>query len=108
MTAPKMSGLEMQLPEILAWLTAATIPIHCYGVFKILKYSLLRPSNRVLRQNSLLITFLAITVIIFVSAFINNSILSTPFLNTYQTQVITRSLILAMVIPVLYWLWLYR
>lgn len=96
------------LPDVLAWLVIFSVPIHLYASWKM--WGLLRTtrmSGLVLQERLIMGIWAAAIVTIFGVVFLNNE-LDTPLLKVPQTQVITRLPILSLIIPPLYWLWLYR
>jgi hypothetical protein len=98
----------LNVPAILAWLVIfIAVPVNWLVVAGLLRLSRGQPSNRVLRDRLLVAAMLSVVVTVFGVVFVNNGMESPP-LGLPQTQVLTRVAILALAIPALYWLSLYR
>lgn len=98
----------MNLPSILAVLVIfVAAPLHWVVFFRLWSRARQYPEVRVLRDRTLTALALALIVTIFALVFLNNG-METPILDLFGTQLLTRSAILALSIPALYWLWLYR
>lgn len=98
----------MTLPNVLAWLVILlAVPVHWIMVWRLWHLSRARPDLRVLRDRAETALGLAVVVSLFALVFLNNG-MEVPFLDPFATMVITRSAILALSIPALRWLWLYR
>lgn len=95
------------VPVILAWLVIVAVPVHWIVFGALWRLVRKQPHNLVLRDRFLVAGFLAIVVTLFGLVFINNDIIPPPF-TPPQTMVVTRTAILLLIVPSLYWLWLYR
>lgn len=96
------------LPAILAWLVIfIAIPLNWAVVIALLRLLHTQPENRILRDRFIVAAFLATVVTIFGAVFVNNDLVPPPF-TPPQTMVVTRLAILALAIPAIYWLVLYR
>jgi hypothetical protein len=96
------------LPLFLAALVIfVTVPLNWMVVTR--QWRLLRrhPDNRVLRERFLLAVVLTAVISVFAIVFVNNN-LAQPILSPVQTMIVTRTAMLALSLPALYWLSLYR
>lgn len=62
----------------------------------------------VLRERAIAAVVIALTVTLFAGVFLNNSFFDPTGIHAFASMVITRTAILALTIPGLYWWWLYR
>lgn len=84
------------------------MPLNWYVVWKLRRRSKQRPRLTVLRERWIAALAVALMVTVYSLIFINND-LPTPVLSFAVTKLFTRaSLLLAAIIPALYWLKLYR
>ena len=84
------------------------VPLNLYVTHKLRQLSVLEPSIKLLRERALVSTIVLGIAVIFGLVFMNNDSLE-PLLSLEITKLITRSAVLILVIvPAAYWLWLYR
>lgn len=98
----------MTLPVLLAWgVVLIAMPLNWYVTIKLAGLSRANPDVRVLRERTYVALALSVIVSIFAFVFLNNG-MDIPVLNNEQTQLVTRTAVLALALPALYWLYLYR
>lgn len=100
--------MPTDVPTILAYLVIlVAVPVNWFAVWKIARLYRKAPHIGVLRDRLVVAVALAIIVTLFGIIFLNNE-MSNPFLSNTQTRLLTRSAVLGLTLPPLYWLWLYR
>lgn len=93
---------------VLAWLVIlVAVPLNWIVTLRL--WRLYRPGEDIglLKERTLLALVLAIVVTIFAAVFLNNG-MEDPILDLAATQLLTRSAILGLSIPAIYWLFLFR
>jgi hypothetical protein len=98
----------MTLPNILATAVVLfAVPLNWYVTARLLWLSRGSPGLWVLRAHAFVSLSLAVIVTVFALIFINNDMV-VSMMDFETTKIITRSAMLALSIPGLYWLWLVR
>ena len=96
------------IPTILAVLVVAVaLPLNWYVTLKLWRLARSAPEIAMLRERALVALALALIVTVFAAIFLNNEMV-VPLFDLEATRIITRSAMLALSGPALYWLWLYR
>lgn len=96
------------IPTILAWLVIlVAVPFNWFVAWRLWRLARSEPNLRVLRERALTAAHTAVVVTVFAVVFLNNG-MEIPLLNVEQTQLLTRTAILSLVIPPLRWWLLYR
>lgn len=110
-TSERKSGVsvgDIDAATVLAYLVIlVAVPINWYAVWKIARLYRKAPHLGVLRDRLIVAVALAIIVTVFGIVFLNNE-LTNPVLSTNQTRLLTRTAVLGLTLPPLYWLWKYR
>lgn len=96
------------IPTVLAVLVVlVALPLNWFVTLKLWRLARLAPEIGVLRERALVALALALIVTVFAVIFLNNE-MPVPLLDVEATRIITRSAMLALSLPALYWLFLYR
>lgn len=103
-----MNIFEADIPAVLAYAVVLfALPVNWYVAYRLWRLSRSSPELRVLADRAIAAFFLAVIVSVFAVVFINNDIIPPP-MDVYTTRILTRGAILSLVVPALYWLYLYR
>ncbi len=96
-------------PAVLAVLVAVIgVPLNWYVVWRLWRLRQAKPNLRVVRERAVVALALAIVVTVFAAIFLNNDV-PEPFLTGEMTKWLTRAVLLvASIVPPLYWLSIYR
>lgn len=98
----------MSLPVLLAWgVILIAFPLNLAATLMLFRLTRRYPDSVVLRERGYVSGALLLVVATFAVIFINNG-MDIPVLNSEATQLITRTAVLALALPALYWLYLYR
>lgn len=96
------------IPTLLAYaVIAIALPLNWVVTIRLWLLSESMRDNQVVRERAIVALALALIVTLFSIVFLNNE-MDAPFLTVEQTQLLTRSAVLALSIPALYWLFIYR
>lgn len=98
----------MNLPSILAALVIfVAVPLIWFVEWRLWRRSVQRPDLELMRERAWREAHLGVIVTIFALVFLNNG-MEVPILDPFTTMVLTRTAILSLAVPALYWLWVYR
>ena len=99
----------MTLPTLMAlFVLFVVLPLNWYVTWRLWLLHKANPTIRVLRERGIVSTALALLVTLFAVIFLNNDLVPPP-MSFADTKLLTRgAMLLAGLIPALYWLWLYR
>jgi len=99
----------MSIPTILAlFVLFVVLPLNWYVTWRLWRLHKANPTIRVLRERGIVSTVLALLISLFVLIFLNNDLVPPP-LAFEDTKLLTRgAMVLAGLIPAIYWLYLYR
>ena len=98
----------MNLPSILAFAVIfVAAPLQWAVLFQLWRRVRRYPEVQTLRERTLVALGLASITTVFALVFLNNG-MEVPILDPFATMVLTRAAILALSIPAIWWLWLYR
>ena len=100
---------DLSDPTVLLALAVVFIaaPVNWYVVWRLWRLRRRDPTNRVLRDRMYVAIALSLIVSIFALVFLNNEVIPPP-IDLFGTRLLTRSAILGLSLPALYWLWIYR
>lgn len=103
-----MGSIPADIPALLAYLVMVfVVPVSWFAVWRVARLYRKAPHIGVLRDRLVVAVALAIIVTVFGIVFLNNE-MANPVLSTLHTRLLTRSAVLGLTLPPLYWLWLYR
>lgn len=98
----------MSIPVLLAWgVILIALPLNLLSTIVLVRLTIKHRDSKVLRERAYVAFALLLIVSIFAAVFLNNG-MEFPVLNNEATQLVTRSAVLALALPALYWLYLYR
>ena len=83
------------------------LPLNWYVAWRLWRLSQGARDILALQERALVALALALIVLVFALIFVNNG-LEMPLMDVEATRIVTRAAIVALCLPALYWLWIYR